>query len=253
MEKKWIQILKRNVQVRKDLEHGDKKEISGTEIDKILKETQDFLKRIKELFTQIEDRKEQKGLLHLHDEVITIIRDILKLEGVQRAKESEIVKIFEDELITSGKVPAKFLRDLNEVIDAKEKSIKGKLSKPDLHKAKKGSIALIRFLVDYLQLKRGRELQRAKIRIKHGSKFAEITLLEKEAFIVRDIDARDGKIEKAVLNKDGSLGIAKKSSLEEFEKALVGAKFPGRVLIKEPVFEAIKKHFGSEAEILLNY
>lgn len=253
LEKKWIQILKHNVQVRKDLEHGDMKEISGTQIDKMLKDTEDFLARIKKLFTQIEERKDQKSLIHLHDEVVTIIRDILKLEGITRAKESEILKIFEDELITSGKVPAKFLRDLKEVADAKKKSEEGKLSKSELHKAKNGSIALIRFLVDYLQMKRGQELQRAKIRIKHGSKFAEITLLEEEAFIIRDIDARDGKIERATINKDGSLGLAKASTMEEFEKALVNAKFPGRVFIKEAIFEGIKKHFGKEAEVLLNY
>ncbi len=253
LEKKWIQILQHNVQVRKDLEHGDMKEISGTQIDKMLKDTEEFLERIKKLFTQIEERKDQNSLLHLHDEVVTIVRDILKLEGITKAKESDILKIFEDELITSGKVPAKFLRDIKEVVAAKKKSEEGKLSKTELNKAKAGSIALIRFLVDYLQMKRGRELQRAKIRIKHGSKFAEITLLESEAFIIRDIDARDGKVEKAVLNKDGSLGTAKNSSLEEFEKALANAKFANRVFIKEPVFEAIKKHFGKEAEVLLNY
>ncbi|MBT4446917.1 nucleotidyltransferase domain-containing protein [archaeon] len=253
LEAKWVKILKRNVQVRKDLEHGDKKAISGIEIDKIIKETEEFLARIKKLFTQIEERKEQKSLIHLHDEVVTIIRDILSLEGVKRAKESEIVKIFENELITSGKVPNKFLRDLNEVIVAKKKSESGKLTKTDLHKAKKGSMGLIRFLVDYLQMKRGRELQRAKIRVKHGSKFAEITLIDAEAFIIRDIDARDGKIEKAAMSKDGSFGVAKKSNMEEFEKALASAKFPQRVFIKEPVFEAIKKHFGPEAEVLLHY
>lgn len=253
LEKKWVQVLKRNVQVRKDLEHGDKKEISGSEIDKIMKETDEFLERIKKLFTQIEDRKDQKSLVHLYDEVVTIIRDILKLEGVNRAKESDIIKIFEDELISSGKVPSKYLRDLNEIIEAKKNSEAGKLSKTELHKAKKGSFALIRFLVDYLQMKRGQELQRAKIRIKHGSKFAEITLLETEAFIVRDIDARDGKIERATVNKDGSLGVAKASTMEEFEKALANAKFAQRVFIKEAVFEGIKKHFGKEAEVLLNY
>ena len=41
--------------------------------------------------------------------------------------------------------------------------------------------------------------------------------------------------------------------MEEFEKALASAKFPQRVFIKEPVFEAIKKHFGPEAEVLLHY
>jgi uncharacterized protein (UPF0332 family) len=251
LEKKWVNVLRYNTKVRKDLEHGDKKTITGSELDKMLKDTEEYLARIKKLFGQIEEMHDKRSVLNLHDETITIIRDILKLEGIQKAKESEIVKIFENELIHSGKVPQRYLRDLNEIIKCKQKLDKGKITKTDIQKARKESGGLIRFLVDYLQLKRGRSLERAKIRIKHGSKFAEITMLESEAFIIRDLDARDGQIEKAKINTDGSLGPAKKSSMEEFEKAIAGAKLPGRVFIKEPIFEDIKKHFGKNAEVLL--
>ncbi len=252
LEKKWVNILRYNTKVRKDLEHGDKKAISGSEIDKMLKDTEDYLKRIKDLFKQIEEMHDKNSIMSIYDETITIIRDILKLEGVQKSKESEILKIFENELIQSGKVPQRYLKAVKEIVNIKTKLDKGKITKTDIQKTRKNSGSLIRFLVDYLQLKRGRQLERAKIRVKHGSKFAEITLLEKEAFIIRDIDARDGNIEKAPINKDGSIGTAKKSSYEEFEKALAGAKLPNRVFIKEPIFEDIKTHFGKDAEILIH-
>ena len=228
------------------------KAISGSEIDKMLKDTEDYLKRIKDLFKQIEEMHDKNSIMSIYDETITIIRDILKLEGVQKSKESEILKIFENELIQSGKVPQRYLKAVKEIVNIKTKLDKGKITKTDIQKTRKNSGSLIRFLVDYLQLKRGRQLERAKIRVKHGSKFAEITLLEKEAFIIRDIDARDGNIEKAPINKDGSIGTAKKSSYEEFEKALAGAKLPNRVFIKEPIFEDIKTHFGKDAEILIH-
>ena len=91
LEKKWVNVLRYNTKVRKDLEHGDKKTITGSELDKMLKDTEEYLARIKKLFGQIEEMHDKRSVLNLHDETITIIRDILKLEGIQKAKESGIV------------------------------------------------------------------------------------------------------------------------------------------------------------------
>ena len=104
-----------------------------------------------------------------------------------------------------------------------------------------------------MQRKRGKEMERAKIRIKHGEKYGEIIMFDKVAFIIHDIDAKEQIIEKAQLNPDGGLGTKEKSSLEEFEKELAQMKFPKRVFIKEPVFEDIKSIFGRDAEVLLHY
>jgi len=253
LEKKWVDVLRRNVQVRKELEHGSKKEVTGKELDVMIKDSKEFLKRINKLFEEIQSRTDEKSVLHLYDEVMTIIRDVLKLEGIEKAQDAELINLFENELISSGKVPAKWLRELNEVVDAKRKFDAKKITKSEVEKARKGSIGLIRFLVEYMQRKRGKELERARIKIKRGDKFAEITLLEKEAFIFHDIDDKESSIEKAKINADGSLGTTHKSNIEEFEKALAGAKFPKRVFIKEPIFEDIKRIFGRDAEVLINY
>ena len=253
LEPEYIKILKDNVDLRKRIEHGEKKELSGTELDECINNAEKFLKRIRELFKEIEQRHDEKTIVMLYDDIMTIIRDVLKEEGVERAQDEEIIKLFEDELISTGKVPAHLLRDLNEIVEAKSKYDAKKLDKSDLEKARKGSSGLIKFLIEYLQRKRGRELERAKIKIKHGQKFGEIILFDTTAFIIADVDAKEQQIEKAKINPDGSLGTLEKSSLEELEKAVANLKVPSRVFIKEPVFQNIKNIFGKDAEVLLSY
>lgn len=253
LEKKFVDILKKNVQIRKDLEHGTLKEITGKDLDKMIKDSKLFMERIEKLFDQIQEEMNKKNVLHLYDEIMTIIRDVLKLEGIEKSQDVELIKLFEDELISTAKVPAKYLRELNEVIDAKNKYDKGKLTKTEIEKARKGSLGLIKFLIEYMQRKRGQSLERAKIRVKHGNKYGEITLLDKQAFIIFDIDNKVGsEITKADINKDGSLGVTEKSNLEEFEHALAKAKLPERAFIKEPIFEDLKRLFGKDVEVLLS-
>lgn len=253
LEKEYIDILRKNVDLRKKIEHNEVKDLTGTELDEYIKNADKYLKRIRELFRTIEEKYDERSILLLYDEIITIIRDVLKLEGIEKAKDEELIKLFNDELISTGKVPARYLRDLNEIIDAKKKHDAKKLTKNDIEKARKGSSGLIRFLIEYMQRKRGKELERARIRVKHGEKYGEITLLDKIAFVVHDIDAKEQKIEKAPINPDGSLGILEESNLEEFEKELAKMKFPKRVFVKEPLFENIKIIFGRDVEVLLHY
>ncbi len=253
LEKKYVDILRKNVELRKQIEHGEKKELSGTELDIYIKNAEEYLKRISELFKEIEKRHNEKSIAILYDEVVTIIRDVLKLEGIEKASDIEIIKIFEEELVSTGKVPVRYLRDLNEIVAAKLKYEQGKLDKNDIELAHKGSTGLIRFLVEYIQRKRGKELERAKIKIKHGEKYGEIILLDKVAFVTADIDAKERVIEKAQINPDGSLSSLKDSSLEELETELAKLKIPPKAFIKEPIFEDMKRIFGRDVKVLVGY
>jgi hypothetical protein len=95
-------------------------------------------------------------------------------------------------------------------------------------------------------------MERSRIRVKHGEKFGEVILMDKVAFVIHDSDAKEQVIERAPLNSDGSLGTLEVSNLEEFEKELAVMKFPKRVFIKEPIFEDLKRIFGSDVEVLLH-
>ncbi|MFH1683074.1 MAG: nucleotidyltransferase domain-containing protein, partial [Candidatus Woesearchaeota archaeon] len=161
LEPEYIKILEHNVKIRKDVEHGTKKELTGKEIDELIKNAEKYLKRIQRLFKQIEKTHEEESIVKIYDEIITVIRDVLKLEGIEKAQDEEIIKLFEDELIAKGKIPARYLRNLNEIVDAKNDYDKGKLTKAEIEKARSGSSALLKFLIEYIQRKRGREMERA--------------------------------------------------------------------------------------------
>ena len=252
-EDKYVDTLEYVIKVRKEVEHGTKKEVSGTELDKMLKDSEEYLKRIKKLFTQIEAMKEQETVLHIYDSTVTVIRDVLRLEGIERVKPEEIIKLFETEMVHMGRIPEKFLRILNSIVKAKKDYDSGKLSKAEVDNVKKQSGQFLKFMVEHLQRKRGRELEKTKIRVKHGDKYGEVILLGDQAFIIHDIDQEDRDLSKAVLKADGSLGPVEKSSLEELEKALTKVEIPPKVFIKEPIFENLKNIFGKDVEILVTY
>ena len=176
----------------------------------------------------------------------------LRLEGVERVDDVEIVGIFEDEMISSGKIPAKFLRILNSIIKAKKDYDDRKLTKAEVEKVKKDSENFVKFLVEYMQRKRGKELERAKVRVKHGEKFGEVLLLDREAFIIHDIDHEEKEVSKAKITESGGLAEVRASSMEELEKALAKAEIPPRVFIKEKLFEDLKYIFGKDVEVMVS-
>ncbi|PIN85887.1 hypothetical protein COV19_07390 [Candidatus Woesearchaeota archaeon CG10_big_fil_rev_8_21_14_0_10_44_13] len=253
LEEKYVAILEKVIKVRKDIEHGTKKDLTGRELDELLTSSEDFLKRIKDLFTQIEKMKEEESMLHIYETAVTIIRDVLKLEGIERVKAEEVIKLFETEMVHLGKIPEKFLRILNLIVKAKHDYDSGKLTKSEVENVKKQSSQFIKFMVEYMQRKRGRELERARIRIKHGNRYGEVILLDKVAFIIHDLEKEEKEITKSKINDDGSLGRVEESSMEELEKALAKVEIPPKVFIKEPVFEKLKEVFGKDVEILMSY
>lgn len=253
LEEEYVKILEANINVRKELEHGTKESLSGKELDKLLSDADKFLKRIKKLFTQIELMKEKESIVHIYETVVTVVRDILRIEGIEKVKDAEILSIFENEMIHKGLIPQQYLRMLDEIIKAKKDYDAGKLGKTEVEQARKTSGDLIKFLVEYMQRKRGRELERTKIRVKHGNRYGEVLLLDNIAFIIHDIDHKEKEISKANIKPDGSLGTMEPSNLEELEKHLAKIEILPKVFIKEPIFENLKSIFGKDVEILINY
>jgi uncharacterized protein (UPF0332 family)/predicted nucleotidyltransferase len=252
LEEEYVAILEHNIQVRKELEHGTKKEFTGKDVDVLITNADKYLKRIKKLFKQIEKLKEEESLLQTYENTVTILRDILKLEGVDKVRENEVAKVFEKAMIDSGKIPHKYLRMLEDVMKAKKDYETGLLTKTDVSKVMKASKDFHKFLVEYIQRKRGKEIERAKVRVKQGNVYGEIILLDKEAYIQHDLDAEEKKVSKAEIAEDGSLKNIKPSTIEEMEKALAEQKIPERVFIKQPLFQNLKEIFGKDVEVMMN-
>jgi len=252
-EESFLKILEKVIKIRKDVEHGTKKNVSGKEIDELLDNAEKYLDRLKKLFSEIEKRKEEENIVHVHDSAVSLVRDVLKLEGIEKVENSELAAMFKNALVSTGKLPEKFLRSFEDVLKAKKDYDAKKLTKTEIQNISKSAGAFIKGMVEYIQRKRGRELERARIRVKHGEKYGEVILLEKDAYIIEDIDASEKSVQKAAVTKEGGITGIRKSSYEEFEKAIAEMQVPLRVFIKEKLFEDLKRIFGPTVEILVNY
>jgi len=248
LEKKYVDTLSRIRKWYKDLEHEKIKSITGKEIDVFLKDSEDYLKRIRKLFDQIEKKKEGEDIVQIYDASKKIVGDILKLNKI---KSNDIEKGFA-KLIDKNELDNKLLVMFKELVNAKSEYKKGKLSRAEIDKVRKDSRLFIRTLIDYIQFKRARELDRITVKVKYDDKFGEVILFDDVAFVIED-SAKKDKIGKGKVGKDGSIIGIENSSLEELEKFIATGKIPKNVFIKEKTFESLKVLFGDKIEVLVGY
>ena len=248
LEKKYVNFLEKAFTTFKAIEHVKLKEVKGKDVDSMLLELKDFLKRMHKLFKQIEKKTEKERIKDFYETAIHVVKDALRVENVKLTKDirRDFKKLVDDELFTTH-----HLNTLKDIIKVKEQY--KKMNKQEIEKIKRETSTLLRALMDHIQRKRGRELERAKIRIKYGDTHGEIYLLDTIAYLVGDIDAKEKKISTAQLLPNGGLGELKNSTLKELDEALTHANIPKKVFIKERIFEDLRKIYGKKVEILLHY
>ena len=251
LEEKYVQILSDTIQVRKDIEHGTMEKVSGKKVDQMIKNAEKYLKRIEKLFKQIEGSSEKGKIKQIYDDVITVTRDVLKTIGAKKATEKNIVEEFKNSAVSTGEIPQKYLTYLKDVIKAKKDYSENKLNKSDIEKVSKKSNEYVRYMVEFMQRKRGAELEKSKVRIKHGDKYAEVIMLKDSAFIIPNVDEQEKTVKKGEIKESGIKNI-KDSSDKEMESEIANAKLPNKAVLKEQMIEDLKEFFGKEIEILLS-
>ncbi len=251
LEKKYVDILEKIRKYYKEFEHGKIKEVSGKDIDSFLKDIKDYFARLKRLFSEIEKKSEIKMVGEMYDGAISITKDVLRLEG-KESDDDELIRDFETYLVRTNKIPEKYLDILKEIFRIKKEFGNNKILKQELQKMNVEVSGFIRTLVEYVQRRRGYELERAKIRVKYGDRYGEILLLDNIAFIIKDMDAKNKEVHKAELTKEGGFGRINSCKLEEMEEKISNFKTPKRVFLKEKIFEDIKTVFGKDVEVLVN-
>ncbi len=146
LEKRYINILEKVVDIWRDYEHEKIKEISGTEVDKLVKDTEDYLKRLKELREQIEKRSQEKTIEQIYKDVFILLKAMLGNKS-----QDAIIKEFESELVKKAKFSPQHLRILKDIVHARAEFKKGK---SDIHKvdeARKNASILINDIIEYNQ------------------------------------------------------------------------------------------------------
>ena len=230
MEKKYIDILE-NILITyyKGYEHGEIKTVSGAEVDKLLKDVENYTKKLKEMAVEIEKRAQERTILETYDNVFKILKHLFGNKS-----EQELVKDFEKDLVKTGKADPKNLSILNEIIDAK-KRYKGKKkpTKYEIEDIRKNATYLINHLVEYGQRKDITELNKMMIKVIYDSnkKHAEV-FMTNPIFIVEE-----GRLKKIVDGK--SIG----ANQDEFEKIMAEQKGKPQRLT-EDIMRTLKREFN---------
>lgn len=232
IEKKYIDTLTKLVELFREYEHGNLKKISGKEIDELLKDASAYVKRMKELRTQIEKRTRERTVEQTYEDVFKILRGLFGDK-----QDTQLAREFEQHLVKSGKVEPRFYHILNRLIDVKKK-YKGK-KKPDkaeIEEIRKNAVQLVNRLIEYGQRCELAELQKSKVVISYDGKHGDL-FLTNPAFLVAE-----GRIRK-VTNK------IEEAAREEFENTVTQQKGKSGKLTKE-LIETLKQELG-EFEITL--
>jgi uncharacterized protein (UPF0332 family) len=145
LESKYVTILEKVVDKYKEFEHEKLKEIKGVEIDELIKGTEDYLKRLKELREQIEKRAQGKTVEQIYQDIFSL------LKGMFGNKSQEaLIDNFEN-LVKKAKFSPQHLRILKDVIHARTEFKKGKSDTHKIDQARKNASILINDLIEYNQ------------------------------------------------------------------------------------------------------
>src|SRR3989344_431801 len=171
LEEKYVKILEDIRDYYKKIEHQKIKEIEGKEVDRLLKDTKDFLERIKKLFKEIEKKKENESIKDIHNACVAITKDMFSIFNIENNEniESELKKLSE-----KGEIPIKYYEIFKRVNNLK----KQKLSKIEGEKIKREAREYIKVMMELVQRRQNFNLEGAKLRIKYaGNKFGGIYLV----------------------------------------------------------------------------
>ena len=242
LEKKYITILENIIQAYKDFEHEKLKEISGAELDKMLADTESYLKRLEELRKQIEKRTQEKTIEQINKDVFNLLEAILGKKA-----QKELVSSFEA-LVKKGKFTQNHLRILNDVIHTKTEFKKGSLDSRKVDEARKNASILINDLIDYSQRSEfmSMEKRRMIVRYKEGDKHfnAEVLHCNGASFLIYPSNTPSGSVIKKITNK------IEDSSMKEVTEFLNHQKNSKSVEINPRIFELVKRELG-DFEIIL--
>ena len=234
LEKKYVDFLERVVELYKGYEHEKVKEVSGTEIDELVKGSQEYLARIKKLVEEVSKKVNEASIIKLYDDIMGILGSIL-----EEKSEKAILDKFKKDLVGRGKLPATSLKTLDEVIRVKKKP--EKLTKNEFERTRRDAQQLISMLTEFTQRGKLSELERTRFHINVDEKDGELYLLDKKAFIVKD--TKQPEIMMLDLEK-GTSSKATHEDLTEAKKKLTKIKLTGSLLNK------IEKITGSKIELV---
>lgn len=240
LEEKYVKALEEIRKYYKDIEHGKVKEVTGAEIDRLIKGAEGYLDKLNAIFNNLEKKMDKKAFAELHEQLMKLVKDLLTEMG---SKEKDLPKGLK-QLADSGEVS----KDAAEMYSRILETQPGKLERAEMQKVRREARSLLNQLTNVLQAKRAVRLTKNRMKVKYGDKFGEVYVFPGKVYMVMDVNAAEKEVQKAELTKDGILKQIQGSTIIELEDALLGnlavqQAFPGKL------FDELKKIFGQQVEV----
>jgi predicted nucleotidyltransferase/uncharacterized protein (UPF0332 family) len=233
IEKKYLDFLDKVINIWRDYEHEKIKEISGAEIDNLLKETEEFLKRLKELRTQIDKKAQEKTIEKIYSDTMNLLNSMFG-----KKPQNQLIFDFEKNLVKKGKMTQQHLRILRNIISARAEFKRGKLNAHKVDDARKEASVLINDLIEFSQRCDLVSLEKGKMKLKFKEGNGELMISDNKSFLFKD-----NKVFK-ITNK------LEESNMEEVSQAVEAQKDKKDVEFNPKVLDVLKKEFG-EFEVVL--
>ncbi len=233
LEQKYVDILHKIViDYYKGYEHGKVKEVSGKEVDELMKDAEDYMKRLKELAEQIDKRNQEKTLKGTYENVFEVLKNLFGNKS-----ETELVKQFEKELINKGRTDPKHLKVLHEIIEAKRKyNSKKRPTKYELEDIRKNANYLMNSLIEYGQRCDLVDIKKMQVRVGYTNK-------DKQKHLDLFMTNPSFVLDEAKLSKINDKGKLESASQAEFETILRQQKGKPQKISKE-ILDCLKREYG---------
>ncbi|HLC62922.1 MAG TPA: hypothetical protein VJJ21_01240, partial [Candidatus Nanoarchaeia archaeon] len=243
LEEKYVKSLEEIRKYYKDIEHGKVKEVSGAEIDRLLKGAQGYLDKLNSIFNNLEKKMDKKSFGEMNEQITKLGKDILiEFNSKEKDLKKGLKKLVDNNELSKMAYEG-FLHLMNVNI--------GKMERAEAQKARREARTLINQLNEVLQVKRTGKMAKNRIKIHYSGRFGEVYLFPGRVFIVVDVNASEKEVQKAELLKDGQLKGIQGSTMIELEDALLtnpnsAMSMPGKLM------NELKKIFGQDFEIGFN-
>jgi predicted nucleotidyltransferase len=205
-----IEAVEKVLSVRKDLEHGRKKSISGAEIDELKELTKSYLDTSQELFDQIQEVKNEERFEKVYDDLVEATKSAIRAEDHDPDEFDTLREGVDEILVKRGIVPSSVLHEFETIRDAKERYDDDDISKAEVNNIIQQASGLSRTFLEHVQRIQAQETEQSTLRLEFGvDGRAELLFLDDTAIITAypggdgdnrelyELDLQSGRVDNA--------------------------------------------------------
>ncbi len=230
MSLKDLQTLDKCVRLFKEYEYGKLKEISGKEVDELLKESNSYNKMLKQLSKKIEKKVQEKTAEEIYENMFKLLKGIFGNKSQEK-----LIKDFDDKMVKKGKIESRSLEILKKLVKVKKKLKDEKFAQKEVESIKRDAMELIRNLIEYGQRTDLIKKEKGTMQIIYnGNRKAELILMgEENNFIIEEQSIRKFSNGKLI-----------ESNKAEFDKSFSENKGKLSIKISGEIFDTLKRELG---------